>query len=186
MTLLTINPGASNHDAREAAGTMTLTSNPFVTAGTHWMGLLLPAVAVPVGATITSATLYYKCVDEVRQNPNLIWYAQAADNPGVFTTTANDISSRPRTTASATDSATNIGTTDYRAIGITALVAEVAARGGWASGNNMALIADGQGPGIEIGGYDTGANIWYVEINYTAAGGGLPVKAIYYARMMGG
>lgn len=167
MTIQTINPTASNHDAREAAGTVTVTGNLFVTAGTHWMGLLLPGVALTATTPLTAATLYYKCVDAVRQNPNLDWYAQAADNAGVFTTATNDISGRARGTAVVRDVATSIGTTTYRTLDITALVDEVRLRPGWVSGNNMALIGDCLAPGLEIGSYDTGANTWYVEINYT-------------------
>lgn len=169
MTLLTINPTDSSHDAREAGGTVTVTGNPFVTSGLHWLGLLLPSVALPAAATLVSSTLYYKSVDSARQSPNLVWYVQAADNPSGYTATASDISGRPRGTASVSDVASNIGTTTYRAVDITALVAEAHARPGWASGNNIALIGDAQAGSLEIGGYDTGANIWYVEINYSVA-----------------
>lgn len=167
MTLLTINPGESGDDAREAAGTVTVTGNPFVTAGTHWLGLRLPGVALPVGATVSPATLYYKSVDSARQGPNLVWYGQAADNAAVFTAAANDISGRARGTATVTDSASNIGTINYRQVDITALVVEWAARPGRVSGNSMALIGDAQSGSLEIGGYDTGSNQWFVEINYT-------------------
>ena len=56
MTLLTVNPTASAHDVREASGTMSLTSN-VLTSGAHWVGLFLPSVTVPVGATINSAKM---------------------------------------------------------------------------------------------------------------------------------
>jgi hypothetical protein len=87
----------------------------------------------------------------------------------VFVTTDNDIVDRPRTTAFVADSASAIGTSAYRAINITPLIAAVTARAGWASGNNIALIADGlTGVDLWIASYDTGSNIWYVEIDYTA------------------
>ena len=72
MTLLTVNPTASAHDVREASGTMSLTSN-VLTSGAHWVGLFLPSVTVPVGATINSATLYYKSVDAARVAPCLLY-----------------------------------------------------------------------------------------------------------------
>ena len=172
MTTQTINPTASAHDVREAAGTVVLTSN-VLTAGTHWVGLFLPSVAVPVGATINSATLYYKSVDAARDDPHVVWYANDVDDAAVFTTGASNVSSRTLTTASVTDSATGIGTTNYRAVNITSLIAEVTARGGWAAGNDIALIGDCQGGiALEYGHYDGGANVWYAEINYTSGTSG--------------
>lgn len=171
MTLLTVNPSASNHDAHQAGTAMTLTGNVQATAGTHWMGLLLPAVGIVAGATINSATLYYRAVNMTHDDPDLNWYAQAADSAGVFTTTASDISDRPRTTAVTQDTATGIGTGAYRSVNITSQIAEVIGRGGWASGNNIALIGDARSASADlyIISQDTGGNVWYVEINYTAA-----------------
>ena len=79
MTTITVNPSASAHDVREASGTMSLTSN-VLTSGAHWIGLFLSAVAVPAGATLNSATLYYKSVDGSRDDPNIVWYANDADD----------------------------------------------------------------------------------------------------------
>ena len=170
MTTITLNPSASNHDAsQDGTGAVTLTGHLVATAGTHWLGLLLPGVTVPVGATINSATLYYKPYSTTRDDPGFNWYAEAADNASVFTTTGSSISSRSRTTAVTGDTATNIGTGSYRTVNITAQVDEVTSRSGWASGNNIALIADASAAAdIWILAYDSGSGIWYVEIDYTA------------------
>ena len=173
MTTITINPSASNHDAWETGpGVVTLTGEVRIAAGTAWGGLLLPSVGVPAGATIISATLYYQADNSTHDSPGHTWYAQAADNAAVFTTTASSISSRSRTTASVADSATNISYTTYRAVTITSLIAEVTGRGGWASGNNIALIADGGAGDVWIRSYDDGTGIWYVEIVYTSGTSG--------------
>jgi hypothetical protein len=72
MTTITLNPSASNHDAsQDGSGVVTLTGELKATAGTHWIGLLLPGVTVPVGATINSATLYYKPYSTTRDDPGL-------------------------------------------------------------------------------------------------------------------
>jgi hypothetical protein len=171
MTTITLNPSASNHDAsQDGAGVVTLTSELKATAGTHWIGLLLPGVTVPVGATINSATLYYKPYSTARDDPGFNWYAEAADNASVFTTTGSSISSRSRTTAVTGDTATNIGTGSYRTVDVTAQVDEVTTRAGWASGNNIVLIADASDAAADIWilSYDSGSGIWYVEIDYTA------------------
>jgi hypothetical protein len=170
MTTITLNPSASNHDAsQDGSGVVTLTGEIKATAGTHWAGLLLPGVTVPVGATINSATLYYKPYSTARDDPGFNWYAEAADNASVFTTTGSSISSRSRTTAVTGDTATNIGTGSYRTVDVTAQVDEVTTRAGWASGNNIVLIADATAAAdIWILSYDSGSGIWYVEIDYTA------------------
>jgi type IV pilus assembly protein PilY1 len=158
MTTITLNPSASNHDAsQDGSGVVTLTGELKATAGTHWIGLLLPGVTVPVGATINSATLYYKPYSTARDDPGFNWYAEAADNASVFTTTGSSISSRSRTTAVTGDTATNIGTGSYRTVDVTAQVDEVTTRAGWASGNNIVLIADASAAAdIWINSYDTG------------------------------
>ncbi|HMT21482.1 MAG TPA: hypothetical protein PKE20_09610 [Promineifilum sp.] len=169
MTTVTINPSASNHDARQASGPVTLTGTMTIVGASQWLGLLLPSVAVPFGSNINSATLYYKATSTSHDDPAINWYAQNADTAAVFATTDNDIVDRPRTTAFVADSASAIGTSAYRAINITPLIAAVTARAGWASGNNIALIADGlTGVDLWIASYDTGSNVWYVEIDYTA------------------
>lgn len=179
MTLLTINPTASNHDAREDnAGAMTLTGAIALTSASYWGGLLLPAVALPVGATVDSATLYYFPTNTSSDDVNQNIYGEAADNAGVFTTTTSDISSRARTTAFVADIASSVGAA-YRAVDVTAIVAEIGGRAGWASGNNMALILDclSGSSTLVLRTWDNTTNVWYVEINYTAAGSGQAAAA---------
>ena len=169
MTTITVNPSASNHDAWQGtAGAITLTGEVRVASGIAWGGLLLPSVAVPAGATINSATLYYQASATTHDDPGQTWYAQAADDAGVFTTTTSDISSRPRTTASVADAATGIGNTTYRSVDVTGPLAEVFGRTGWASGNDAALLADNTGGDLWIRSYDGGTGIWYVTIVYTS------------------
>ena len=169
MTLLTVNPSASNHDAKQATSAMTLTGVVSVAGASQWAGLLLPGVTVPAGATVNSATLYYKATSTAHDTPALVWYAQDVDSAAAFTTTDNNIDTRPRTAAGTSDSATDIGTAAYRAVDVTAQIAAVVGRGGWASGNNIALLGDGQtGVDLWIASWDTGTDVWYVEIDYTA------------------
>lgn len=186
MTVQTIIPAASNHDADQANTTMSLTGTTNAVGPSSWVGLLLAAVVATTGDTINSATLYYKSTSTSHDDPVINWYAQAADHPGVFTTTASDISNRPRGTAVVADSATAIGTTTYRAINIKTLIEEAIARTGRVTGNNIALIGDGlAGSDLWMGSYDNGAVRWYVEIDYTA---GVAIGAImrHHLDMMNG
>ncbi len=185
MTTLTINPSASSHDAWETgAGAVTLTDEIKLTAATAWGGLFLPNVTIPAGSTINSATWFYEAAATTHDDSAFTLYAQAADTAAAFSTTASDISGRSRTGANVSDSATGIGNTAYRSVTITTLIAEVAGRGGWVSGNNMALIIDATtGIDLWIRSYDSGGHVWYVEIDYTAPGSGGPVKMHHYSMM---
>lgn len=170
MTTITVSPSASNHDAWETGpGVIDLTGDVKIAAGTNWGGLFLPSVTVPKSPTTLTATLYYKATVTSHDSPGHTWYAQAADNASVFTTTTNDIENRPRTTASVDDTATDIGNTNWRSINITTLISEVVNRTGWVSGNNIALIADGGAGDVWIRSYDNGGDVWYVVIDYTTA-----------------
>jgi hypothetical protein len=182
MTIQTINPAASSHDAWESgAGAVTLTDEVKVTAGTAWAGLFAPSVTATKVATIISATLYYQSSASTHDEPDFNWYAQAADTASVFTTGSTNISSRTRTTAVTQDTATGIGNSTYRSVDVTAQVAEVVSRTGWASGNNLALLGDARSGSCDLWmrSYDSGGAVWYLEINYTEppAGDGQPTVA---------
>lgn len=186
MTVQTIYPTASSHDAWESGtGVMTLIDEVKVTAGTSWAGLLAEGVAATKLATINSATLYYQSSNNTHDDPDINWYAQAADTAAVFTTGASNITARSKTTAVTQDTATGIGNTTYRSVNVTAQVAEVVVRAGWVAGNNLALLGDARGAGCDLWmrTYDSGGSIWYLEIDYTEPGSGQPVKAMYYAQM---
>lgn len=189
MTLLTFAPSATNHDAWQGnSAVMTLTGEIRVASGVASGGFLLTNANIPAGANITSATIFYQAIVGTHDSPDQDWYAEATDHAAVFTTTAGNIGNRQRTTAVTNDTATDIGTTGYRAVNITSQIAEVTARAGWAAGNNIALIAKGLGASANlwIHSYDSGGSTWYVEINYTEAGANnLPQKTMYYTRLKG-
>lgn len=188
MAVQTISPTASNHDAWETgAGVLDTADEMKITAGTAWCGMFLPAVTITGAATINSATLFYKPSGGAHDDPDIDWYGHDTDNSSVFAGASN-ISSRTRTTAVTQDTGVGIGTASFRQVDITDQVAEITARGGWASGNNMALIGDARSGSCDvwIDTYDTGGGTttWYVEIDYTEpVGSGVPLKTIYYARL---
>lgn len=171
MTLFTGGPTVSGHDAWEVSGTVTLTGSVELSAGTRWGGLLVPSVTIPAGATVSSATLYYKPYNTTHDSPKANWYCQAADSAAAFAATASNITSRARTTAYTLDQGTDIGTGTWRTVNITAPVAEVLGRTGWASGNGLALIGDAidAAGDLWVRSYDDGGDVWYVEINYTVS-----------------
>jgi hypothetical protein len=107
-------------------------------------------VTIPVGANVTNAYLQFTA-DEVHSvATTLTIKGQAADNPAVFTTNANDLSARPTTTASTAWTvdpwlAVDAAGPAQRSPALTAIVREIVSRPGWASGNSLVLLVAGSG-----------------------------------------
>ncbi len=159
----TIN-AADNDAEQNAGGTVTVsgtTGNAIdldlgrITSGggQNTVGLRFTGLNIPQGATITSAFIQFSAdnVLETSTDPvNFRIRGEAADNPGPFTTTAFNITSRTSTTAIANWSppgwgaAVNASTTGpaQQTTTLAAVVQEIVNRPGWSPGNAMVLILD--------------------------------------------
>ena len=155
VSTVVVRPGTGSDDAEEApSGSVALTSGDLelVTDGSsvQTVGLRFPGVAVPRGATITSAFVQLQ-VDEVSTDVAAMTVrGQAADNPTTFTTASRNVSTRPVTAASVAWSPATWPTvgergTAQRTPDLRTLVQELVTRGGWASGNAMAFVFTGSG-----------------------------------------
>ena len=173
---------AASDDAEEAtSGSVALTSSDleFVTDGstTQTVGMRFAGLGIPAGATITSAYIQFVADEAQSDATTLTIKAQAADNAPTFTTTAFNVSSRPRTTAAATWSpapwTAGQSGPDQRTPGLTAVVQEVVNRPGWASGNAMAFIVNGTGHRTAVAFDGSAANAAVLHVEY---GGGSVVN----------
>ncbi len=113
-------------------------------------GLRFTGVTVPQGATIVSAHVQFQTDEIGRQPANLTFRAQQADNAAPLATTAFDISSRPRTTASVNWAAPQwltigVAGAEQRTPNLSSVLQEVVNRPGWSSGNAALIIANGSG-----------------------------------------
>lgn len=189
MTNWSGNIAASSDDAvQDSGGTVTLNGTTIVlSTGNYWAGFRWDNVTVPPGATVTAAYILVNLPSTTNDDANLNIYFQAADDPGTFTTAANDISSRSRTTAYVPWIASSIGAIQAQTPDLSAPLQEVFDRGGWASGNAVVAIMDAlAGVALQMDAYDHATRPEAeLHITYTT-GGGVPVKAIYYARLMRG
>ena len=137
------------------------------------MGLRFLNVTVPQGATITNAYIQFTVDDTDAVNTaTLTVHGEAHDNAPTFTTTANDISTRTKTSASVPWSPpqwTVIGESglDQRTADISTIVKEIVDRGTWASGNAMVMIITGTGV-RSASSYDTPADAAVLHIEYGA------------------
>lgn len=133
-----------------------------------WVGLRFLAVAVPIGSTITSATLTLKRDDGFGITGSA-WGSiagYAADTVGALT------SNRPYAAAktSATVTVTNSATVAYD---VTAIIAEIIGRGGWASGNDLAFATIPTGANGYFAWIDrasSSTNCAQLSITYSAGG----------------
>ncbi len=145
---------AGADDAEEAtSGSVSLTSSDLelvTDASVQTVGLRFTGLAIPAGATITSAYLQF-AVDEVTSGTiALAVRAQAADHAAPFTTAVRNLSTRARTAATvswapAAWTVTSTAGPAQRTPDLKDPIAEVVGRSGWASGNALALLITGLG-----------------------------------------
>lgn len=151
-----VSAGSDDAEQRQTGGTMSLTSSDLelvydsATTGNQYVGMRFNNVNVPKGKTITNAYIQFT-VDEVNSGAtNLTIKGQAADNPGTFTSTASNISSRATTTASIAWSPVAWNTAgaagvDQRTPDLKSVVQEIVNRTGWTQNNSMVFIVTGTG-----------------------------------------
>ncbi len=99
-------------------------------------GVRFQTVAIPVGATINSATLTVRGT-AVAGSPNLNLYGNDVDNAPAWANPGNRIKNITKTTAVTNLTSFN-GAADNN-FSATSIVAEIVARAGWASNNAMAF-----------------------------------------------
>ena len=112
------------------------------------VGVRFRNITIPQGATITNAFIQFQADETNTGAVDLTIYGHDTANAPVFTLTAYDVSSRTKTTASASwnsipdwtagERGTNQKTPDLKSI-----VQEIVNIGTWASGNSMAFIVTG-------------------------------------------
>ena len=147
-------PAASSDDAEEyVSGAMSLTSSDLELVmddfdrGDQQVGIRFPNLAIPQGATITSASIDFT-VDEAHSDAtDLVLRAQLSGNAPTFTTSSGNISGRALTSASTAWSPgpwSSIGAVQTSP-DLAAVIQEVVNQGAWNSGNALAIIITGTG-----------------------------------------
>lgn len=173
MTELVIPVAASADDAFEsAAGAVSITTIlGEVDVADEWLGWRFLNVTIPQGATIDDAKITFNFDGVARDEPDVTFFGEDTDNATAFTTDANNISGRARTTASVAWDDPQLGvnpgagddtrdTPDLKTI-----VQEIVNRAGWASGNALAILCTSTNGTAER---DFGPTMWdYGEINET-------------------
>lgn len=115
------------------------------------VGMRFTNISIPQGSVITSAYVQYQ-VDEVSTNDAvLLFQAELADDAPALSTTAQDLSSRPRGTAPPIGWVAppwpTVGDAgpDQRTPNLAPLLQELVDRPGWTAGNAVVLLVSGTG-----------------------------------------
>lgn len=186
MTILTRSVGASSDDAVETSGTMALTNTTLsANSAGQIIGLRFTNITIPPGSTINSATLTVNITASAYDDPNLSIRGSGENDTTTFTSTANDITNRWKTSAAVTWNASNIGTGAKNSPDLATLVSEILAIPGWTSGNDINFyLAANSGSAFRVDSYDNGSNAPQLTIHYTEpAAGGQPPRAMHQIRM---
>jgi type IV pilus assembly protein PilY1 len=190
MATIDYQVGASADDAEEtAAGACALTNDPLLNVdGTgEWNGWRFTGVTIPNGATIDVAYLTLYAPSSTLDDPDWTIYAHDNATPGAFTTDANNLSGRTRTTAAVDWASADLGAPGwFNTSSIVSIIQELMGSYSYASGAAMAFLAtsranDGDRD-CRIRSWDYSSDSSFagkLHIEYTpAAAGGSAVPAI--------
>jgi len=187
MADLNISVAAGSDDAEEtsAPSVPNLTSSDldFYNGTVEYVGIRFLNVTIPAGSTIDTVIIRgtAKTTRSGSGHTQTI-YCEDIDDAPTFTAANGNISSRTKTTASAswTPGAVTANNT-YDTVDFTAVLQEVIDRGGWASGQDVAVIFVGstwQDSARDWYSFNNGSNYPQIRITYTppaAGGAALPI-----------
>lgn len=159
----------SNESSCNTGGTNILISGSTYTG---WTGTRFTTVPLTGGVTISAATIQYYQHDTTYNDMAVTLYCADEDNTATYSWSSGDfVYDRPATTAQVSWLALNIGSTnDWRSSpDISSCVQEVIDRGGWSSGNALAVIAQRNnsysGYNFRIRTYDYAGNTYGAKLN---------------------
>jgi len=147
---------ASSDDALQAVDTTVSVNTASVNLNnaSAWGGFRFQNVTINAGSTINTA--YIEIERASTSTINVVIYGEDVDDATTFVTSNNNISSRTLTTANVAWNASLGGSVGsrFQSPNIAAVIQEIVDRAGWVSGNDLNLIFDCQGGGIQIRAYD--------------------------------
>ncbi|WP_245460285.1 RTX toxin [Mesorhizobium sp. M1B.F.Ca.ET.045.04.1.1] len=144
------------------------------------VGIRFTGIDIPQGAIITSAYIQFQANEVKTGAASLLIQGDDTDDASPFTSTAFNVSSLPRTTASTAwtpDPWTTIGEQGLaeRTPDLSTIVQEIVNRSGWAALNDMAFLITGTGTRTADSYEYNPAGAPLLHIEYTLPGSGSPV-----------
>lgn len=175
-TVLDVAVSAGSDDAEETvSGAVLLASGDLEMVlddgANQTVGIRFAGIAVPQGATIVNAYVQFTVQGTPTRDTTLTIQGEAADNPGTFTTSAFNVSSRSRTSASVSWvvpvwSTIGQAGSDQRTPNLGAVIQQVVSRPGWSSGNALAFIITGSGRRVARS-FNSGSGAPVLHVEYT-------------------
>jgi len=112
--------------------------------GLQIVGMRFTSVAIPQGATINSAYLQFETDETDSGSTNVVIFGENVNTANEFSNADDDISARPRTTAS-----TNWNPSSWNSVNelhqtpdIASIIKEIVDRAGWSSGNDLVIMIE--------------------------------------------
>lgn len=153
-TILNVRVSSSSDDSEESASGSSYVSSTdleLVYDGSNQIvGMRFNGLIIPKNVVITAAYIQFLVAESNSEATSLSIWGEAQDNPGTFTWTSRNISSRVKTTASVGWSPvawTVIGQAgvDQRTPNIATIIQEIVNRPGWSAGNSLVIMIGGTG-----------------------------------------
>ncbi len=175
VTVVEVQITAGADDAEESAtGGMYLESSDLELVFDYWngaaeqtVGLRFVGVAIPKGATITSAFVRFQVDESSADATSLVIRGHDTNNASAFSLSNGDLSTRPATTAQVSwaPGAWLTPGLQQETPDLSAVIQEVVDRGGWSAGNAMVLTITGTGRRVaeSYEGSAAGAALLHIE-----------------------
>jgi uncharacterized protein YjiK len=166
---------ASSDDAEEYdSGSVSLTSSDLELVedgSTHQtVGIRFRTITIPKNSQIIDAYIQFQVDETSSSSTNLTFWGEAQDNPGTFTSSNRNISSRVKTSSSIAWSPlpwtiVDQAGIDQRTPDISPIIQEIINRSGWMEGNSLVIIITGSGARIaeSYDGTSVGAPLLHIE-----------------------
>lgn len=189
MPAWTSQTNVSNHDANEGAGgSVYLTdASPTITTALAWLGIHLSACPIEQGDIVNPSYLeiYVHSSDD---DIHFRIHAENVDHATVFTTGANDISNRSRTSAYVDWDVNGAGVGWAISPDISSLFQAIINRGGYSRFNDVNLIVECTSDiSLELRMYDYSGNAYgpRATVDYTPAVRAIPLIMRHYRNRRG-
>jgi uncharacterized repeat protein (TIGR01451 family) len=159
-------------------------------SGAQNVGIRFNGLTVPAGARITNAYITFTADSPEWPNTNsgaasITFRAQAADNPGTFSYSDFNVTSRITTTASVdwpNIPAWSTGS-EYNSPDLSTIVQEIVDRPGWSTGNSMVFVINGSGSRTAESYEGSSSRAPQLTIEYVE-GGGMPANPTINATLL--
>jgi|GEM_PF-426534 len=134
------------------------------------VGIRFPGLNIPQGAVITSANILFVAEDDGSGAANLVFQAEDVDDAAPFNTSNSNVANRPLTGTSVSWNAPAFVTgQSYTSADLSSLVQAVVNRGGWAAGNDLAMVISGTGYRSAFSFNAGPANAPVLQVNWSLA-----------------